>query len=435
MTDKLIFSLFLFIQVPMVWAQVSATYTLTSAPICSSDESLVVISGKDIPQIIGNQVKNLSLVSFKQGNKQAIVFQIDQKDSQDRYIFKNNSVEKNESLTVFDHFDELVLRKKDLGERWDMSSNPFKKDIKSSLFIEIEIKIKQENTGQNNSGQKETSGWLYIIQNEAVSFQDKAVVYNSKQDSIISPLYKMVFSKEKPFLLNAFHWRMHKPSSELFSMDSEWSPDATDTMKIRHIGKFFGFSFKRTDDDYYSQLVDVKKGPLRVIRRTENKVKVFWKLKSPALYIDYVMMPDGFVMDSMIDIPFNISFFFSELATMTTMDWNNEFEGQNLIINTDKAQLDLPVNGKTSDDKKAFNEITATNFSVDSKLGKFDVMLDLPEDFPIHSQLFLKDALNEIDLPENHPGQFGNVGFKTTGWEKIDSKLHHLRFTVCVDKM
>ncbi|MCK5664099.1 MAG: hypothetical protein KAI17_11460, partial [Thiotrichaceae bacterium] len=57
---------------------------------------------------------------------------------------------------------------------------------------------------------------------------------------------------------------------------------------------------------------------------------------------------------------------------------------------------------------------------------------DIPDDFPIESNLYLRDAVDEADPPENHPGQFGNIGFKTTGWENIDNKLYHLKFTVCV---
>jgi len=54
------------------------------------------------------------------------------------------------------------------------------------------------------------------------------------------------------------------------------------------------------------------------------------------LFIDYIMMPNGFVMDTTIDIPFKASFFFSELTTVTTMDWNNSADNLKLSIQTDK---------------------------------------------------------------------------------------------------
>ncbi len=383
----------------------------------------MVISAHEIPELSGTNAIKWSLLSVLNKTQpsffQKSIFQVDHKDAQGRYILNNNTLNGPEGAHVFKSNDELVFRKKDLGYRLNHSSALLEK---KSL---IEIKITSDSAGLEKNTE---TGWIYIALNEStdLNVQKKVISYETEQDIISSPFFKIVFSKEKPFLLDAFHWRL--------SDGSRWSHDVTDTMKIRHIGQFLGFPFRRTDDDYFSRLVDVKQGPLRIIRRTENKVKVFWKLKSPALYIDYIMMPDGFVMDSMVDIPFKISFFFSDLSTVTTMDWNNAFENTALIIHSSDSRLNLPIDGRPSDDKRKFNQIVAQEFSVSSSLGLFDVRLAIPDDFPIRSQLYLNDDLKELDPPEHYPGQFGNVGFKTTGWENINSKLHHLKFTVCVDQ-
>ena len=431
MKYKIFISLFFLLQANFSYAQIIATYTLKADSVCSSEHGLLVISGREIPQLSGTNIEKISLLNLLHNKKQSIVFQIDQKDAQGRYILSNNTSAISDTSNTMGDQDELVFRKKDLGEYLSPSSELLKQ------YSLIEIEAVYEQGGQEDLAHRKVSGWIYIVLNDiSPDFhkQNKSFVYDSEQDRVISPVYKIGFSKEKPFLLDEFHWRLPEQSRKL-AQPSEWSPDVTDTMKIRHIGKFFGFPFKRTDDDYYSQLIDIKEGPLRIIRRTENKVKIFWKLKSPALYIDYVMMPDGFVMDSMIDIPFNISFFFSDLVTITTMDWDHAPDLPGLTIKSEAFNLKLPVNGQPGDDKDAFNQIAGKEFSLISQWGQFDVKLDIPDDFPIYSQLYLRDALHEIDLPENYPGQFGNVGFKTTGWENIDSKLHHLKFTVCVDKI
>ena len=57
---------------------------------------------------------------------------------------------------------------------------------------------------------------------------------------------------------------------------------------------------------------------------------------------------------------------------------------------------------------------------------------DIPDDFPIRPWLYLHDEIETADSPEHHPGQFGNVGFRTTEWERIDSDVHHLKFTICM---
>jgi len=432
MIHKYITSLFLILQTATSWAQVSASYTVSSNSVCSGNESLIVLSANEIPILSGLNVEHLSLLRILENKQYSVVFQIDQKDTEGRYILndpiRNASVGEN----YFGTLDELVFRRNESGQRLNASSeNTHKELLRKYSLIEVEIL----------SNDNKDSSWVYIVIDDKVASKSQPdysypLAYVQEDDSIISPIYKISFSKEKPFLVDAFHWHLSNIDSlnnDLLS-ETQWTQNLTDTMKIRHTGLFFGFPFKRTDDDYFSQLIAVKDGPLRVIRRTENKVKVLWKLKSPALYIDYVMMPDGFVMDSMIDIPFKISFFFSQLETITTMDWNPEFSEKKWFVNTRKMIDKLPLTGYPSEAQEVFNKIKASSFSLASDYGFFQVELSIPDDFLIQSQLYLKDDLSEVDLPENIPGQFANVGFKTTGWEGIDTELHHLKFTVCMDK-
>jgi len=403
----------------MSYSQIIATYSINTNSLCGNDDSLVVIAGSQIPALLGHKVNYLSLLSYSssQDTLQSIVFQVDQKDRQDRYILNDKNKDVDKAISILTDKDELVFRKKDLKQRVEHSSEL----IRQHALIELEII-----TGLNDSAS--TSKWLYIdvdFNHTKSDFEHiNLLTYEHAQDHVSSSIYKIGFSNKHPFLLDSFHWRLPDKSA--------WGDDITDMMKIRHTGRFFGMDFKRTQNDYYSQLIAIKAGPLRVIRRTENRIKVFWKLKSPALFIDYVMMPDGFVMDTMIDIPFNISFFFSDLATFTTMDWLDVEDTSELTVQAAKSYPAMPVNGLSSEHKKAFNQITGNSFSLTSHKGDFNVRLDIPDNFPIQSNLYLKDAQHELDPPENQPGQFGNIGFKTTGWENISSQLYHLNFTVCV---
>ena len=90
------------------------------------------------------------------------------------------------------------------------------------------------------------------------------------------------------------------------------------------------------------------------------------------------------------------------------------------------------VDGRMSADKQAFNTANTRHFSVSSSFGDMFVSLDIPDDFPIQPWLYLRDDIEEADSPENHAGQFGNVGFRTTEWERIDTKVQHLTFTICM---
>ncbi len=407
-----------FFSVERIQATIIATHTIKIHSLCAQDNDLVVLLGKQLPMLLGHDIESLSLFSYRKAladshlssSPSKIRFQIDQRDEKGRFILPLPDDIRN-TKHLFNKQDELVFREKDLAQRIEQGS-PW---LQESRVIELEL--------LNNEA---VSKWLYIRLNNPISEAKLPALldYDVEHDTIIGADYKLGFSKSFPFLVDKFHWRV--PHS------SQWGNDLSDTMKIRHKGNFLGFAFERDQDDYYSSLVALKKGPLRIIRRTENKIKVLWKLKSPSLFIDYVMMPSGFVMDTMVDIPFSVGLFFSHLETLTTMDWNPVVQDDALVVQASQDYPKIVINGMTSDAQKQFNQTLGTEFSLLSRMGRFRVMLDVPDNFPIQSQLYLQDAIDKPDPPESSKGQFGNIGFKTTGWENADNQLYHLKFTVCV---
>ena len=379
---------------------------------CGSTQSLAVITGNDVPALLGVPLRQISLFAYSQGQLSPVSFQIDQKDPQGRYQMDATADAPSNAATL-DGNDELVFRINDIGEKLP-ATTAF---TSSNSVIEIEI-------GEPQSG---IQGWIYARTSERtrVHADTAHIHYLADTDSVQSGLYHIGFAKGAPFLVETFRWKRDGTQ--------EWGPDISDTMKIRHRGRFLGFiPFYRTQTDYSSRLVAVKQGPLRVIRRTSNRVRMLWKLNTPALYVDYVMMPDGFVMDTVIDIPFNIGLFFSDIETLTTMDWIADPQLPRLTVHPPDGVARLAVNGQMSAAKKAFNNIGARHFTVGSAFGTLSVQLDIPDDFPIEPWLYLRDDVDEPDPPENQAGQFGNVGFRTTGWERIDSGVQHLRFIVCM---
>jgi hypothetical protein len=375
---------------------------------------LAVVAGNNVPSLLGTPVQQISLLNYSQGRLSPLSFQIDQKDPQGRYVMDESLYSKPHSPAVpLDENDELVFHARDIGKKLLGTSEIV------ALYSLVEIQVTDPEAG--------ISGWIYASissRNKALS-PDNSIRYLPDTDAVRSGLYHIGFSRQLPFLVDSFHWQLDGKHA--------WSPDISDTMKIRHRGTFLGFiPFQRTQSDYSSRLVSVKTGPLRVIRRTRNRIRTLWKLKSPALYVDYVMMPDGFIMDTIVDIPFNIGLFFSNVETLTTMDWNDDPELPTMTIHSPDGVTKLPVDGHMSPDKRAFNTANSTRFSVSSSFGELFVRLDIPADFPIQPWLYLRDDIEEPDSPENHAGQFGNVGFRTTEWERIDTKVHHLTFTICM---
>ena len=386
--------------------------SVTPGNECSAADQLVVLSGNDLMPLFGTPVHQLAVLKVSPTGLTPIVFQVDRRDALGRYIVDEADTAAS-GRPVLGFHDELVFLASDAGARLSDAA----RRGEAARLAEIRL-------GDTPGSAPK---WIYIS-----SSSDPGPVQGSRymqyipaSDTVSSAVYQLGFNTQLPFLVDTFRWKTD---------DSDgWSPNVLDTMKIRHQGRFLGFiPFKRTHRDYTSRLSAVKAGPLRVIRRTESRIRLLWHLKTPAVHIDYVMMPGGFVMDTVIDIPFNVGLFFNGIETLTTVDWNEDTALPRLTIEAPGHPKAATINGHMSSDEREFNLLQAHQFAVRSSFGEMFVSLEIPYGVPITPWLYLRDAQNEADPPENRAGQFGNVGFRTTGWEQINTEVQHVKFTVCL---
>ncbi|MEA3242752.1 MAG: hypothetical protein U9Q19_04840 [Pseudomonadota bacterium] len=381
---------------------------------CESEHSLIVVRASDLPSLLGKPTEHITLWRYQNQVLVPIRSQIDRRDSQKRYLLEDTSAATGSQAPPLSANDEIVFRLADAGAQ-RLSTLP-----SEQREIRAEIQVTHPRSEQPH--------WVYA----KVSTTEKSaapvaglVRYQAETDTVATDLYQVSFNARHPFLIDDFRWRL--------TGKQDYSPNVLDSMKIQHTGNMFGFiPFKRTGSDYSSELTLVKLGPLRTIRRTENRVHVLWYLKTPKLYIDYVMMPDSLVMDTIIDIPFKMGLFFDQVETLATVDWRKEESLPPLKIHSPGTASELLVTGQMTAEKQNFNTVSDTRFSVRSDLGTASVHLDIPDDFPITPWLYINDDISVSSPPEHHPGQFGNVGYRTTGWENIDTNVHHLKFTACM---
>lgn len=387
--------------VSMPLLTIHASFSLPAAP--------VVISGGELASLIGKPTAMIRAVSWQGGVKKIIPFQIDKRDAKGRYMFPSRD---DNNALLLEATDECVFMLSDAGERLRPGAES------GNLQQTIEIGIVDFNSGERK--------WVYlqvITSDSPEEVTKDYVVYDAAQDAIETGIYRIGFSKSQPFLIDKLQWHVDGAS--------KWSQNVVDTMKIRHHGKLLGIDFVRTQADYRSRIIAVKDGPVRVIRRTLNSVKVLGYLQSPSLTIDYVIYANGLQMDTLIDLPFKLAWFFSDLSTLTTIDWNDAPSLPALQIKSVGKSV-ITINGEMNQDKEQFNKGSEQRFGIESAYGLLMVQLELENNLPVEPHLYLLDDRKRMDEPENIPGQFGNVGFITTGWEKVDTSLHHLMFKVLV---
>jgi len=367
----------------------------------------VIIQGHEFPSLLGASVARIRAIARHGKALEAIPFQIDKRDPNGHFELSSNDV------GVLDSKDECVFMTADAGER----ISPLTEHFAQQRVVEIAI------VDAKNGERK----WVYLLETTAdqkwVAASKDYVVYDATKDVIETDSYKIGFSTPLPFLIDKLQWRTGEAN--------KWSPNLVDTMKIRHEGKFFGnIDFSRTQADYQSRVVAVKDGPARVIRRTLNSVRVIGYLQSPSLTIDYVTYANGFQMDTTIDFPFPLSWFFSDLDMFTTIDWNDDPSLPALRIYGADARNGIPINGHMTEEKARFNTSEGRLLAIESFYGLMFVQMEIDKNLPVSVRTYLQDDRSLADPPERIPGQFGNVGFVTSGWEKVDTSVHHLLINV-----
>ncbi|VAW80091.1 hypothetical protein MNBD_GAMMA15-1212, partial [hydrothermal vent metagenome] len=314
-----------------LWVSATTSIAASAQPAampvtsCGAADTLVVVQAGRLPALLGSPVDQITLLHYRDQHLSPITVQIDQRDTEGRFLLGDENTPA-VPTRFLSPMDEIVFRMADRATR-------LPPDAKTSEWTSlVEIEVGNPQTGN--------SGWVYAKASDVPRPMPDATLisYTKKTDSVETGRYKIGFSRQRPFLIESFQWGLSKQG---------WSPNVLDAMKIRHQGNMLGFlPFRRTSNDYTSRLSYVKEGPLRVIRRTENRVRILWKFKTPALYIDYVMMPDSFIMDTIVDIPFKLGLILRDVETLTTVDWRDEPALPQLTIRTPATTTSLLVNGQ-----------------------------------------------------------------------------------------
>jgi hypothetical protein len=367
----------------------------------------VVLRADSLPFLLNAQANWISLYAANKGHLQPIPFQIDKVDKRGRYQFATSEQDKREEArSRIDANDEIAFMVGDLGERWSGT-------LKTAEPV-LEIRLTDPESG--------VTRWLYVrVGQRRSSSSSDYVHYEADSDFIAGRNYRVGFSDDVPFLLDHLQRRT--------APQQRWSKNLVDTMKVQHRGSFLhNFEFSRNHGDYHSRVIAVKDGPVRVIRRTLNNVRVIWFLNTPNIEVDFVAYANSFYVDTLLDIPFRIGSFFSGLDTRFSIDWREDVGLDGARLYSQGITAGVAIDGVMSPRERDMNGMQDAHILFASRYGDMLVTLGIPENLPIGFRNFIQDDRAVADPPETIPGQFGNFGFLTSNWEEVNTDLHHLMF-------
>lgn len=362
----------------------------------------VILNGKALNAVTNELIHHIKVYKKLNSELHLITYQIDQKDNNGIYIL-NEIPDKN---ALFDSNDEIAFMSSDAGEQ----INDPKETFRTQSVVEIQITQLDTNT----------NSWAYIVANNQNPPSHKNmfdyVHYNSKSDSIITSNYKIGFSKNKAFLLNQLRFKDTQYDS--------WSDNYVTGLLLLHKAKIklFHSEFKRTGKDYSSRIVATKDGPIRVIRRTANRIDILpiIGLKTPSLYIDIIAYQNVFNVDSIIDFPVPLGWAFYDAITDIQFQWNQKLSNSSIVY-TQNFQEGAIIDGISRNENK-LNALKEKKFIIKTPSGSINASIKKGESLPIDYYTKMTDNLNS----------YGLIGFHTNQWEYVSADIHHMLFTLTI---
>ena len=297
----------------------------------------VILRGAQLAPLVGVSRAHITAYVRHGDRFTTIPFQIDRRDERGQLLLDDAMPAALVRDAHFSARDECVFMAGDLGERGLVPVD----ELHPERIVEVELR----------DPKSAKHGWVYLLVRPDASFAqptDGYVRYLADRDALETDTYRLAFSSQMPMLANSVQWFDHHTQT--------YGINVLDVMKIRHAGRFLGgFTFRRGVEDYRSQLVGVRVGSVRIIRRTENSIRVLLGFRSPTITVDYISYAQAILADIRLDVPFRNDWFFSDLVSVTTWDGNDAPDYPPSTVYSNSLPDGFKVNGQMSDAKHRFN--------------------------------------------------------------------------------
>jgi len=366
------------------------------------------IRGDRLPSLLGQPLARLELLAVRGRSLEPVPFQVDEraKLSDDEYAWvlpqgpKGSKVKGN---GILDKEDEFVFMALDLGEK---AGEALLADLPALPRRAVEIQVTDPVSGK--------TGYAYLGTAKENPRRSKTdyVTYDVNRDFIDTPVYSVGHSLEFPIAHNENTIKAAAGGEGL---------DITDIFKQRMFASaFFGkLKVDKRAKDWTSEISAYKDGPVRVIRKNENRLFISKKIKSPRLYTHTFYYRDLFFLPGEMDVPFKLSWIITSLDITLATDFCRNAVGMEFSSNT----IDPPVliDGVLSPREVSLDRQTNQAWQmVHGPQGTwFNRIVVGPGLEKVLRGLFYDDNALQPDPPEEEEGIIGKVGLSLGNLEKL----------------
>lgn len=362
---------------------------------------VVSVNGNALAVFDGQHVDHLSLLACTPQSCHPIPFQIDERDGAGQWVLDQGPEPTSDtSAGVLDAKDVLLFLAADAGERADRTQ------LRSrSPAAEIMLRDPLSNW----------TAWVYLIASADTAPRAPTgyVHYDPEHDRVRGRRVSLGFRQGIPDYLG-------------IRDDDAGEVNLLDRLKVRATATFLWglIRFARSEDDLTNQFVAWKEGPIRIIRRQRQWVRIGWGIRSPMFGSYTFFYPDSAELPVALRLNFPPRYFFGDIQVRTILDFR-ELRGWSVF--TPSLPAPLPIDGTMTPSKRALNRSTDSWFAlVGPRLTLVQTMDVSPSLATVRRRILYREGLDISEPPEAVPGEEPGIGFQLDRWDHVGAGAHQL---------
>jgi len=203
--------------------------------------------------------------------------------------------------------------------------------------------------------------------------------------------------------------------------DGNLGPNLLDRLKVRASAWFLGLiPLGRTEDDMEWQFDAWRAGPIRVVRRERQWVRLGWGLRTP------IFRTESFVYRDLIELPVRLrlnfppTYFFRSIEVQAALDFRAL--GGWTVRGPDG--LAGAIGGLSAKVVKRANETDGDWLALEGPAVTLVLRLQLGESFASLRRQLLYREDDDGTGPEDVRGEHPAIGFRLTDWSNVDRGNH-----------
>ena len=362
---------------------------------------VVRVAGTDLRMLGGARLDHLALLACVHTNCRPIPFQIDERDPAGNWVLDQGpEPNADQASDVLQDNDLLLFMAADAAERAGRTDLP-----PTTAAAEIAV----------HDPLLHATRWAYLVRYPGIAPRSDVsyVDYDPVNDRVRGPHVSLGFQNGVP---------------DYLALDGSAAPTGAnllDRLKVRATATFLWglIHFSRDESDLTTQFVAWRQGPIRVIRRQRQWVRIGWGIRSPAFgsytyfYRDFAELPVS------LRLNFPPRYFFGDIAIQAVLDFR-DLSGWSVLAPSLHAAI--RIDGVMTPQKQALNQLTDSWFAL---LGPQITLVQTlgvsPSLSSVRRHLLYRESATP-DPPEAVPGERPGIGFRLDRWGGVGAGLHQI---------